>query len=587
MYFKTVYKLWLKLPISHRRNFYLCLIISILASFFEMATLASLIPFVTIFLSPENFDVSNLLIGKISSIINLKSEFLGLMMIVLFAILILSSTIIRIFLIRLQTASAMKVGTYLSSNLLEKFISMKYIDFIDVSHSEITSLVYQKTYYVVNKSVYPAISIASNVIVLGIVGVLVLIINPILTTVIVFTICCFYFISNSLIRDKILKYSVILNENYEALMKVLNASIGHFRELKLYGTGKNYVNTYRRVDIALRKAETQIFVLSATPRFALEAILIFVVITSSIVMKYNGFMISDIISSIVFVAVAGQRMLPLAQGIFSNYTFLKANNEVLQSVVGRLDLPVTQDTSRDQTDDFDRALIEFKSIELIGVSFRHKKTSSNTLQNINFTMNSGDFIGITGASGSGKSTFLDILIGFHEPEKGEILFNGCKLRPDNLLQWMDNINLVSQDIYMDSDSIQKIITGTDEKLTENEICKLDLALDISNLRKDISNLKLGVNTAVGERGLKISGGQRQRVAIARAIYRYRPVLILDEATSALDEETQFELLSNLSEMENRPTIILVTHRLHSLRFCDRVYHMMDGELKESGQEVCK
>tara|TARA_B100001093_G_scaffold464124_1_gene480759 strand:+ start:13315 stop:15063 length:1749 start_codon:yes stop_codon:yes gene_type:complete len=579
MLVNSLYSLWVKLPKTLKNRFYVCLVISVFASIFEIATLASLIPFVTVFLRPEAINMLSIFGENFTNIYFLNSDNISLVLLAFFFIFILASTITRIYLLKLQTSSAMNVGTFLSLDILERFMYMRYEVFSSISHSEIISLVYQKTYLVVHKTVLPCILIVSNCIIVGLVGSVVLAIEPLMTAMILLVICFFYIFISSSIRQKLINYSETLDNNYEALMKILNSALGNYREAKLYQEEKRYLSTYKKMDVALRDAETKVSVISGVPRYALEALLMFFLIAATVVMKNAGYDTGGIISSIAIVAIAGQRLAPLAQGIYANYTFLKANQKILKSITSnfdqfsRVENEIFHGTSSKQGEE------KFQTIEFRDVSFKYQGDTVNVLTNINFKLNAGEFVGITGPSGSGKSTLLDVLLTFLDLDSGIILFNGKKLDVETKFNWMNNISLVSQDVFIDFESVKKNITGVDERLSPHEEQKLESVLNLTCLKDQIGKFEHGLETSVGERGSKISGGQRQRIALAKALYRGRPVVILDEATSALDEQMQTEVLKNLKSLEDRPTILLVTHRLNSLEHCDRIYSMNNGHLE--------
>ena len=296
-------------------------------------------------------------------------------------------------------------------------------------------------------------------------------------------------------------------------------------------------------------------------------------------MKNVGYDTSEIISSIAIVAIAGQRMTPLAQGIYANYTFLKANQKILKSITSNFD-QFSKVGNKIFLETTPKQVVEkFQTIEIKGVNFRYQSDKENVLKNINFKLNAGEFVGIIGPSGSGKSTLLDVLLTFLDPKSGKILFNGKKLDEKTKFNWMKNISLVSQDVFIDFESVKRNITGVDESLSPQEEYKLESVLNLTCLKDQIEKFEYGLETLVGERGSKISGGQRQRVALAKAFFKGRPVVILDEATSALDEQMQTEVLQNLKLLKDCPTILLVTHRLNSLEHCDRIYSMNNGHLE--------
>ena len=198
------------------------------------------------------------------------------------------------------------------------------------------------------------------------------------------------------------------------------------------------------------------------------------------------------------------------------------------------------------------------------------------LKDINLKIKKGQIIGIIGESGSGKSTLVDLIIGLHKPISGKILIDGISGFQTSQ-SWRNSIGYVSQTIYLTDDTIKNnIALGIPEnKIEETRIVEL---LEQVQLKKFINNLELGVNTKVGERGVQLSGGQRQRIGIARALYHNPDILILDEATSALDMETEIEIMRSINYLKRHKTIIIIAHRLSTLKSCDSIYKIDDGKL---------
>ena len=215
----------------------------------------------------------------------------------------------------------------------------------------------------------------------------------------------------------------------------------------------------------------------------------------------------------------------------------------------------------------------FKNIELKNVSFGYKKNEKECINFLSFNINSGDRIGIIGETGSGKSTLMDLLLGFKKPTNGQILINGKQLKIDgrfsNLEDWHNVVSIVPQEIFLIDDTIANNISLAQENDNSN-LSNIRESAKIACIDDFISNLPSGYDTFVGENGVKLSGGQRQRIGIARALFKGASVIFLDEATSDLDKNTEKKLMESLFANNKKITLISITHRLDFINYCNKV-----------------
>jgi ATP-binding cassette subfamily C protein len=215
------------------------------------------------------------------------------------------------------------------------------------------------------------------------------------------------------------------------------------------------------------------------------------------------------------------------------------------------------------------------SIHLNAVSFRYQNTNKDALKDISLDIGKGECIGIIGETGSGKSTLVDVILGLLKPNKGSVLVGGQY--PVNSHQWHQKIGYVPQSIYLTDDTIEANIAFGEKDL---DTVSLNAAIDSAQLRKFVEQLPQGSQTLVGERGIRLSGGERQRIAIARALYRNPEVLLFDEATSALDNETEARLMETIHAVSQNRTVIMIAHRLTTLKDCDRIVMIERGSIKK-------
>ena len=224
---------------------------------------------------------------------------------------------------------------------------------------------------------------------------------------------------------------------------------------------------------------------------------------------------------------------------------------------------------------------EFRSIAFKNVSFSYANSADVGLKNLNFTIDAGEAIGIIGPSGSGKTTLVDLILGLLTRTDGDVFFNGDKAEEVDFVNWRSQVAYLPQEVFMLDDTLQKNIAFgvVDEQIDAD---MLDSAIKKARLASLVKSLSGGLNANIGERGIRLSGGQRQRIALARALYHDRSVLVLDEATSALDKETEQIIVSEISRLKGKLTLIIIAHRLSTVANCDRIIRLEAGRIAEIG-----
>jgi ABC-type multidrug transport system fused ATPase/permease subunit len=229
-----------------------------------------------------------------------------------------------------------------------------------------------------------------------------------------------------------------------------------------------------------------------------------------------------------------------------------------------------------------RVELTFESdIRFEHVYYTYPNTKRPTLRDINVRIQKGEFVGIVGESGVGKTTFVDILLGLLQPQEGQVLIDGIELIAENSISWQQHLGYVPQQVYISNDSaIRNVAFGTPDE--EIDMAAVQAALKAANMNDHLLTLPEGLQTAMGENGRKLSGGQKQRIGIARALYRRANVLVLDEATSSLDVPTEGEITEAISALKGRQTIIAIAHRLSTLQSCDRILYFERGNLVDAG-----
>ena len=376
-------------------------------------------------------------------------------------------------------------------------------------------------------------------------------------------------------KKRLNQLGLMRNELSQFQLRNIQDGIGGIKEIKLLGRESYFLNQFNKNTEKLASANTENSIISGTPRLIVEFFAICSVSTIIILFIFLDKSIIEILPTLGLFFVAAYKMIPSFNKILLLMNRIKFSNDGVKRILNLLN----EFKSEKNEDIFNKSpnmspLI--KDIEIKNISFKYPSRTEQTLENVNLKVNKNSFIGIGGESGSGKSTLIDIIMGISKPNSGEVLVDNKSIF-NSVASWQKKIGYVSQSIFISPDSIKKNIAFG---IHENEIND-DLINDVikkCSLEKFINSLEFGLNTQIGEGGSLISGGQKQRIGIARALYNKPEVLIFDEATSALDLEIEKEILDEILNLKKDFTLIFITHRESTLRFCDEKYLLKNKKL---------
>ena len=381
-------------------------------------------------------------------------------------------------------------------------------------------------------------------------------------------------------KNYVKKWGFVRQDNEGIRLKNLNQGLNAYKEIKISGTEKIFINKFETNSLNVADMEIRSNVLSATPRLGLEFLAVIGVFILIFISLNQGKSFTEIVPTIGIFGVAAFRIMPSINRLINTGQVVRYHLSVILMLEKEINYFKKLRGRKN------KKLITINQIEIQDVSFRYAKSSDFILKNINFEMRKEEFVGIIGASGTGKSTFLSIILGLLKPNKGFVKNNKQNIHK-NIDDWQNIIGYVPQDVYLIDDTIENNIAFG---LKSHEINKEKLkeAIEFAFLNKFLNQLPNGLKTIVGEKGALISGGQKQRIGLARAIYNKPQLLILDEATSALDSKTEKLIISNIKKLPFKPIILMITHRENSLKLCDSVYEFSNNILKkvyEQGKKV--
>ena len=577
---QTINKLFSLLTRDEQKRLMLLFFVVLLMGLVELLGLTSILPFVAM-LSDPNIVENNSLLNwafQTSSIFGIenKKQFLFFSGVLTFLLLVFS-LVIKSLTTYLQINFTASTKYNIEKRIITGYLNQPYSWFLDRHSADLGKNILSEVNTVVNSGIRPMIDLIARSVVAILVVILLIAVDPKLALIVGLALSSTYLVIYLLIRGYL---NFIGDERLKAnrwRFTMVTEAFGAIKEIKIGGMEQAYINRYAAPAKRLTKYEAIFSVLTQLPRFAIEAVSFggLILIVLYLMAKSNNFL--NIIPIIALYALAGYRLIPLLQGIFISINALRYVSPSLNSLNKELQHLQTSSLSEDK-----EVLQLKKEIKLNQINFTYSNVPQRTLKNINIKIPIGSYTGIVGATGGGKTTLIDIILGLLEPQEGKLEVDDKIINDNNRRAWQRSIGYVPQQIFLTDDTIAaNIAFGLSLKDIDQN--KVEKAAKISSLHEFIINdLPLKYLTIVGERGVKLSGGQRQRIGIARALYHDPQVLIMDEATNALDNVTEQTVMDTVFKLKRERTIILITHRLSSVKNCDNIILVEKGEIKQQG-----
>jgi len=569
--FVNFVKLWKFLRPRLKKKFVLVFILVIISAIFELLSVVSIFPFLYVLNNPTSKEIYNSMANIFDFI--LIDSLLEFNPIILFGLLFISvisiSAFLRVKTLRLQSNISAEVGNELSCSIFNTAIVSDYENYLSLNSSYLissTTLNTIDTVFWIHNIFY---LISSVVISIGI-SIGIIIINRYIALLTAFVFIAIYIILALYSKEKINNIGIVLAKERKNHLQVLQHGLGAFRDIYLQNQQDYFSHIYSQVDRKLRVAQAEGIYMLQGPKFKIEAIGISFIAFIALLIASNKSHSMFLLPILGSMALGAQRLLPSLQQTFQSWGAITQNNKAA-SIVLSLAKIKGKNLALSTFSPKDKYELEFDSLEFNKISYLYPKTKNYIIRDISLKISPGEVFGVVGPTGSGKSTLIDLLVGLLRPTSGNILINGNDLHsPENyplLMNWRRSIRMVPQDIYLlDASIASNIAFGIDkDSIDFNSIEK---AAELANIKSFIDNSENGYDTYVGERGLFLSGGQRQRIAIARALYQSPSILVLDEATSALDINTEEIIINNLLKGLSNITIIIITHRPDTLKYCN-------------------
>jgi ATP-binding cassette, subfamily B, bacterial PglK len=465
-------------------------------------------------------------------------------------------------------------GVALQSRLLERYLRLPYTFHLGRNSSELIRNTSESVGEILGSILAPVVRIITDGLVILVMVVVLLLTAPLATVLATVLLLPLVLVTLRVIQPRMRKLGEISQREGARSYQALQQGLHGYRDITVLGRQEFFLDEYRDARLAIARARYRRTMLSAFPRVSIEAAAITFIAGFVGLSAFVGDGSARSLPIIGLFAYAALRIMPALNNIVTSLNSMRFGRAALEDVETDLAMPVPPTLTEVPPLPFEREL------RCESVGFTYDGTSEATLSGIDLVVRRGESIGIVGATGAGKSTLIDLLVGLTRPTVGRITVDGVDLAGREA-QWQRDIGLVSQHMFLLDDTLRRNIAlgVADEEIEEEQ---LRTAVHLAQLGSFVDSLPDGLDTKVGERGIRVSGGQRQRVAIARALYRRPAVLVFDEGTSALDNLTEAALTEALTGLREQHTLITVAHRLSTVQDYDRIVFMSDGRIDDIG-----
>lgn len=561
---------------EHRSRWVLLVLVAIFASAFEM--IGAILVFVLVGLVAEPSSRIVLpIVGDIQDLFGGTSDRARMLRLIsVMTIFFLVRAAVHVVTAYVQKRVAHNAGARLSNRLVSGYLNWPYVSHLRRNSSDLIRNAHQAVQLLVTSVYVPMINVtAETVLTLGMLAVLTTI-APLATGIAVVVVGGAAAVLLLVVQPKLRTLGRVAHSMQRETLEALQESLHGIRDIKLLDREGYFAQRFASSRIKLAKAGYLQSTIREVPHTVIELSLICFILLFFALAMLDGSEAENTLPILGLFAYVGLRLQPSLQKIVTGLNEIRFSTAPVEDL--NADLRAVERFERKAPEP---APLPFrKAIVLDEVSFQYEGAAVNSLEDVSLSIRPGEEIGICGPTGGGKTTLIDVLSGLIDPTSGTVTIDDIDLR-GKAREWQATLGVVSQMVFLTDDTLRRNIAlgMQDEDVDEGRVLE---ALDLAQLTEFVDGLPNGLNTTVGERGIRLSGGQRQRIAIARALYRRPSVLIFDEGTSALDNETEAQLMSALESLRGTLTVILVAHRLSTVQNSDRIFFVERGRIGGEG-----
>lgn len=503
------------------------------------------------------------------------------------AIIVIVSALLAVFLVKnllliglyyIQAGFIAKNESNLAIKLLDHYLHGAYSLHLTRNSADLIRNITGSVSVVFNAVTMSFFTLASEIFVSTTIGIVLIILEPAYTIgailILGMSIGVFYVYS----RARVQKWGRDEQVAQGGILKALQQGFHSIKEVKILGCENAIHETFVKPRMALAHCQIRFLTMAQAPRLWTETVVVATILICVLVVLSGGGRVEEIVSALALFGAATFRLLPSMNRMILAMNAIRGGTHAVNLVY---DDVTTFSDHPDIATDVDRGPLNFENeLTVDNVTFRYGPNDAPVLEDISLSIQPGESIGLVGPSGAGKTTLVDVLAGLLPPTSGTVSVDECDIY-SAAGKWRRQLGYVPQSIYLTDDTLRRNIAfgQPDEKIDEDRLTR---AIKLAQLEEIIAGLPEGLETTLGDRGIRLSGGQRQRVGIARALYNDPSVLIFDEATSSLDTQTEYEVNNAIQTLKGSKTLIVIAHRLTTVRQCNRLIYLINGRVEDIG-----
>ena len=570
-------RLWQHVSARRRGQFGLLLVLMILASFAEILSIGAVLPFLGALTAPSRIFEHPAAHFFIQALGLTSAEQILLPLTIAFGMAALVAGAMRLLLLWASTRLSFATGADLGISIYRRTLYQPYAVHVARNSSEVINGISTKANSVIYGIIGPVLTLISSGVMLVAILMVLLSVAPVISLVAFSGFGLIYGCIIWMTRTQKIRNGQRIARESTQVIQSLQEGLGGIRDVLIDGSQSVYCQIYRNADSLLRRAQGNNQFISQSPRYGMEALGMALIATLAYTLARKSDGIANAIPILGALALGAQRLLPVMQQLYAAWSSIQGSQASLQDTLELLGQPLP-----DYADQPAATPLPFRqSVRLNDLSFRYSSQTPWVLKNLDLTLAKGSRVGFIGTTGSGKSTLLDIVMGLLQPTEGALEIDGQPITMSNHRAWQAHIAHVPQVIFLADSTIEENIAfGVSKDRIDHE--RVRHAARQAQIADIIETWPDGYQTFVGERGIRLSGGQRQRIGIARALYKQADIIVFDEATSALDNETEQAVMQAIDVLSKDLTILIIAHRLTTLKNCTQVVELSDGAVRRVG-----
>jgi len=568
---------------KERRKFYLLIFAMVFMGFTEIAGIGSISPFLSVVTNPDSIETNELLnaLYTYGGFSNTQSFVIGLGIAVLAFIVLRNLTAAAVRYVEIRFAEM--VGYRLSKLLMAKYLGQPYVYFLNRNSAELSRNVLSEASAAVRSFLVPLLELMTKLFTIIAILTFLIILDPAVSLMVAAILGGIYGILYLAVKKVLFEIGKKRLDANRERFQVVNEAFGGIKDVKLLAKESVFLKIFSRAAKNTARYQIRRKIIGSFPKYALDTVVFgsMIAVVISLIVTRGG-EITEFISILGVYIIAAYRLMPALDAVFKHVANIRGSQAIVDVLAEELGVVSEAEERAEASRPAAQRMPFTRDLALRNIFYTYPGAKNPVIAGQSLTIKKNTTVGFVGPTGCGKTTLVDIILGLLRADSGELAADGAPITEENLRSWQANMGYVPQSIYLCDDSVaNNIAFGVPSGSVDME--RVVKAAEIAHLDEFIrTEMPQGYDTPVGEKGIRLSGGQRQRIGIARALYNDPEILVLDEATSALDNVTERIVMEAIEELSGKKTIILIAHRLSTLRDADAIFLMKKGEIIASG-----